>query len=279
MKNALLSLLLLLLLLAPAVHATEEGFAQVSREEAGLAINESRASIYEMSVNNLSTNRVSDIFVVAQNLLDANYALEKQNESYNYFSVILKTRELAEVKREAFEVSDSLRALEINLIDAENSEGANFSEARELFASAKKEFRAERFEKANDAIDSTYAKIEEIEQSHTKLRAIYEASTRTIAGFFQRNWQIIIIFVTTLSILAMIFWKKIMIIRISRKIIRLELEKKTIDSLIMEAQKNYFVNGVLSEDTYKVKTQKYREMKRDINRQIPIFKTRLKRLS
>ena len=55
----------------------------------------------------------------------------------------------------------------------------------------------------------------------------------------------------------------------------MERRRENITRLISEAQKQYFEKGEMSEIRYYVRTKKYAELIRDINRQIPLLKEKL----
>jgi hypothetical protein len=58
---------------------------------------------------------------------------------------------------------------------------------------------------------------------------------------------------------------------------RLRAEQEVIRSLIAKSQKDYFEKGKLSEATYHARIEKYSEMIRDLERQIPLINEELAR--
>lgn len=64
---------------------------------------------------------------------------------------------------------------------------------------------------------------------------------------------------------------------IKAKIKKLELKEKTLRGLVMQTQKDYFHSGKMSEGMYSIRTNKFAELIRDIERQIPLLKEELAR--
>lgn len=60
-----------------------------------------------------------------------------------------------------------------------------------------------------------------------------------------------------------------------RKIQNLEMRKKTLKGLIMKTQGDYFNSGNMSESAYEIRTKKFAEIVRDIDRQIPLLQEEL----
>ncbi len=237
--------------------------------EAYNAILQARKDIAEMEAANFSTQLVKDLLFEAEQIYNAQLALEERGGKPEYYLVIERTRKISKIKETAFLLHDELKALEAKLREV-NSTG-NFSEAWKIFEQAKKEFYDERYEKVPELIDKTYKKIIELQALSTRVAAIYKATTKSITKILEMWWKEIIATIIVILFFIIVFWRKIKLWRIDRKIKLLELEKSVLRELIKKAQYEYFQLGKIPEVVYRVKVRKFGELIRDINRKIPLL--------
>jgi hypothetical protein len=66
---------------------------------------------------------------------------------------------------------------------------------------------------------------------------------------------------------------------LNKKLEHLYLRRTTLKKLIAKTQKEFFEKGTIDETTYHIRLNKYGEIIRDINRQIPLVKEELESLS
>jgi len=247
--------------------------AQVADKDEGKeaydALQKAAGYMQEMASAGFSVIKVNDTITDATNLYNANLALEEKTGAADYSSVIDKVASIEGIKSDAFETYDELTALESKL--KESAKNTNMSEAETIFEEAKKEFYDERYAQSSVLIETCYKKIIETEATSSRIRALYEASTKTLAGFFQRNGPTILIVLAVLLILFAIFKKRIYTHFIKRNIQRLGLEKEILGDLIKKAQTEYFQKATISEATYRVRINKFGELIRDINRRESIL--------
>lgn len=267
-------LFFLFLLLASFTLAQQE--EKREKEIAYEAILAAKDHMSKMQAADFSVRKVNDTILEATTLYEAQVALEEKTGSADYSRVIKAANSVAEIRKEAFKVYDELNALETRL--KELSKSQDMSEAIKIFNEAKKEFEDERYEQTSEAIERCYKKINELQATLTRLKAIYEASTKTIAGFFARNYKAITIAALILLITYFFLGGKIRCYFINRAIRKLEIEKQTLNSLIKKAQYEYFQKGTVSEATYRIRISKFSELVRDINRRIPLLKVKIERV-
>ncbi len=265
----LLTAFLVLLIFSAGVFA-------YNQQDAEEALSEAEECIQEMKAANLSTQRVDDLSGQAEDFYEAQLLREEQNLTASYEFVVSTSNQICELKTKAFQVYDELKALEFEVESARDS-GINMEEIDPLYTEAVEAFESERYEEADALISETYDKISEVEATTTKVRAFYEASTKTVRGFLERNWEILLTVIVISTIAGLILKNRISIILLKKQIRHLELEKETIYNLIKNVQKVYFDEQEMSESEYLTKTKKFKEIIRDINRQIPLLKTELEK--
>jgi len=120
-------------------------------------------------------------------------------------------------------------------------------------------------------INDAYEKAIELKASATALNLFYKTTTRSIKTFFSENWKYLAGIIICIILFYFIFRKKIYVWMIKRKIERLEFRKNVIKNLIKKTQREYFSEGKMSEGIFNIKTKKFAELIRDIERQIPLL--------
>lgn len=230
------------------------------------ALNQSIKSMQEMIEAGFSIQRINDTLSQAEQLFQAQSALLKAGGTPDFSLILERTNEIAKIKKQAEESSDELKALERRLRDVRGESGT-FA----ILEKAKKEFADERYDKVTPLIEDTYSKISEEQALQTRFRAIYEAGTKTIRDFFKRNWKIITSMTSLIFIIYSILHKRISIFLINRKINNLNFEKEVLQKLIKRAQYEYFHLFKIPEELYHIRIEKYGELIRDIDRQVPLL--------
>jgi len=275
MKNVVISVIFILLIASFTSFVYAQGEKR-EKEVAYEAILAAKDHMSKMQAAGFSIKRVNDTVIEAIVLYEGQVALEEKTGSADYSKVIETANSVAEIRKEAFKVYDELNALSKRL--EELSKSQDMTEAIEIFNEAKREFEDERYEQTREAIDTCYKKINELQATFTRIKAIYEASTKTLAGFFARNYKTLTIIALILLIIYFFFGEKIMCYFLNRAIRKLEIEKQTLSNLIKKAQYEYFQKGAISEATYRIRISKFSELIRDINRRIPLLRVKIEEL-
>jgi len=230
------------------------------------ALNQSRIDMQEMIDADFGVLRVNDTLNQIKQLFEAQFALQEKGSSPDYYLVIKGAKEIAEIRKQAEETNDELNALESRF------EGiSNESKSYSLFNEAKMEFKDERYEKVSELVEETYLKISEEQSIQTRIGAVYTAGTKTIFGFLKRNWKMLTLTIIFITMFYLIFRKKIVIFLIDRKIKELNFEKEVLGNLIEQTQYEYFHIFKIPEELYQVRIEKFGELIRDIDRQIPLL--------
>jgi len=250
-----------------------------SYDEASICLNSSFKILDDMHEKNLSTKRINEILDTAQQIFNAQKIMIEagKNKTGDFSGVLLRCDEIVKLHTDAINALDQYIALKRFANEALTSD-INMSEVNTVFYEIELEMQNERYDEALVLIDKGYSKISEIKASHTTLNLFYDATKNSVGRFFQRNWKPIAVFLSLIFLLFLAYRMQISKWLVKRKIKKLELRKDTLRNLIMEAQKEYFGLGKISEGIYHVRTVKFAELIRDIERQIPLLKEDLARM-
>lgn len=216
--------------------------------------------------------RYNDTLAFATQIYEAQIALENASGKADYSLVQEKIKELRALKQNALRASDELKVLEMTI---NQTKGIDLAPVIEIYGEARNEFNSERYEESIKLIDTAYKKISELEAVETKIKAIYDAGSRNIMGFLNERWKDIALAALAVAIIYLLTHTTVSAWFIKRKIRSLEMRRNSIKGLLSKAQKAYFEERSLGETSYYVRTKKYGELIRDINRQIPLLKEEL----
>ena len=260
------------------LSSLEDSYQEIDYHNRTLAkdwIDNVKEDIAELEDLGLGIVRMGDILGEAEQSYEAQKALE-DNQGIPNFKFVKENINIIEgIKDEAIEVSDEFAALTFYMDSLDES--LNLSEAEVLLLQAKEEFSKERYTDTFLLIEQTYDKISYIESMSTTSAVIYTAATQTVTNFLKKYWQTILITLAIIVLLIIILHKRISIYKIKLKIRKLELEKKVLNELIADSQFKYFEEKTIPKETFNVRTNKFKELIRDINRRIPMLKEEIEK--
>jgi len=259
-KSFILILCMFILLIISLTPIKAQGY-----NETVVALNQSRLDLQETIEAGFNVLRINDTHSQAEQLFEAQYALETAGGTPDYSLILERTKEVAELKNQVEEMSDELKALEARINDLGYE-----SEAIAIFSNANKEFDDERYDKVSELVEEAYVIISEEQALQTRFRAIYQAGTETITGFLKDRWKEITFTIVFISLIYLYTHKKIAIYLINRKIKSLNFEKDVLKKLIKQTQYEYFHLFKIPEDLFHIRLEKFGELIRDIDRQIPL---------
>ncbi|MCD4760185.1 hypothetical protein K8R33_04845 [archaeon] len=267
MKKAYLLFVLLLIL---PINLAENQTSDIQQK-----FLEAEDMISELSLNGFNIQRVNDTYKAATQIYEVQKKIK--NENNRDYDLILKyLGEITELNDQAYKAKDEIEYVYLLYDDIkEKNPQINLSEASSLLADMEFEFENEVYDEAYDLAKQSYSKLIEIEGKQTALNLAYQATTKTIKSFIVNNWIIILIVFVAGGISFFIFKNRFIYYRTKHKINKLEIESKVLESLIAKAQKEYFEGGTISEATYRIRTKKFSELTRDINRQLPLLREEL----
>ena len=278
---------LLLIIFVTNVYAQN-----ITRNDAVEAINQSELDMKEMMEAGFSVNYVNDTLISAKQALEradfaeilrsnttgelanqAKKALEGLNwKGFTYDEVINYTNKISSRKEQSFDLSDSIRALELKIGNYKGF-GVSTSEAKDLLNKASTAFKEERYEDAEYFLLEANSNLEEKVAELTTLNII----TETGKGFLEKYWFEIIIFSVFISIAVLFNWIRIKKVRTIEKIKELKAEQKTLMNLMKEAQIDRYKKAEIPESIYNIKMRKYRERLTKIKETIPVLEAKLKK--
>ncbi|MEM4633948.1 MAG: hypothetical protein QW275_02215 [Candidatus Anstonellaceae archaeon] len=238
-------------------------------EKANSTINK----LKEMKVPHLSAY---DQYLLALQWFKGQEAIEMVGGKADYEFVEKKVKEIEAIEKSALRANDELNALEQRIAHADPD--ANLSQAIEIQNEAKREFEDERFSNVISLAERAHQKIAEAEIEAVRSRTLVDVARRNLEDFIRENWQKIVLLAFGVSMLLFLFRRQIRIINIKMKINALKTEKAVLENMIKTTQKNYF-DGKINEMSYKIKSRKFSDMIRDINRKIPLLEEELKKQS
>lgn len=237
---------------------------------------ESQRLMDSLISRNISVQRVNETFQEASQLYSAQLALEKQGGHAVYSQVMKDTESIKLIYDVAIQAQDDLIVFRKYLIKTEMS--INVSEAQSSIDDVEISFSQERFEDTPNLIDTAYNKISEVTAKQTTMNLFYSTTSKSIGKFFQDNWKIIIIVVSAVLILLFILWNRIQKLRLRIKVDSLLAQKQALGMLVRKLQEDYFDKGKISEAEYTVKIERFKEMIRDVDRQLPLLNEALFKL-
>jgi len=252
-----------------------ESSLNISSKDYALACLDNSKQIMNTLMNDgFNTKRINDSIRLAEQIFDSQSKIEQRGGKVDYSSVSIYCKDIENIEVFAYEAKDSLYSLEINFNSFKekvSEYNVNISEVESMVKGIKEDIVSERYENVPEDVLTIENKMTDIESTSTAVNLFYSAVTTSISGFFINNY--IKILITLLVLIILFFAYKLRIKRwvILRKIDKLESEKKVLKDLIRKAQYGYFHQGDLSKGSFSIKMNKYSEMVRDIDRQIPLL--------
>ncbi len=263
----------------------------VTKNEAVSAIQQAEKDIQEMAGAGFSTDSVSDILAQAGLALeradfaeiirsnatgklaeDARKALEGLNyQGFTYEAVLENTQEIASRKKQAYALSDSLRAAEIRIGDYKNQR-IDVTDAEGILEDAKTAFEKERYDEVEILLLKVRSELDEKRAEVSTLNTIVESGR----SYFEKNWINFAVATVVVVFVAWLVWKFYRTKRIRVKLERLKTEQKVLIKLMKKAQVERFETAEISESVYEIRMEKYNERLEEIKARIPVLESMLK---
>jgi predicted transcriptional regulator len=241
-------------------------------DEAQKALNASEKTIAEMQAQNFSVSMVNDTLQEALQIFTAQELINRSGGGADYSLVITKTNSIEEIRASALNAYDELVALEKTLAELT---GADRQAVSQYFEEARAEFYNERYDNVKGKVDAVYQKISEQQALNTKVAAMLDASRKNIVGFFEANWMYLLSAAIVIVVIVSVTANRFLRYRITKKMRTLNMEKVVITELMKDTQRMYFEQAKISDDMYKVRIDKFEELMRDIDRQLPLLREEL----
>lgn len=270
-------------------------FSNSNRADALIALKEAENIMFEMIANGFSIEYVNDTLQIARNSLkQADYAEILRNSSIsetnpikiearrelklvdwrkiNYNLVIENTQKIKDRRNLAFEIYDSINALEskVNNYDSE----FNLDSVKEKIIETKEDFYLDRYDSASEKIVRAREDFESITSESASLTSLREGAK----NFFQRYWFGILIFFIILYIFGNYFFHKIRIKNLEKAISRTKAEQITLNQLMKRTQEERFKENNISGLVYNIRMKKYQEKLNELKEILPVLQNRLSNL-
>jgi hypothetical protein len=266
-KASLLLLIIISILVINfySVSAVESGILQ---NEVESCLNQSEVIISKLQNDGFSIIRVNDTLSEAKLL----YQSQKSSRSgkINLSRIIVYCNEIQNLSQQAYIARDSFQAM-TNFYNQSITEDMNTTSLDRLIEQIDNEIKSERYEKVDTLVDLAYDEISRTQSEFSTLNVVYRNTTRSLKIFFEKNWLTLSVLFILAVIMFLAYRTKVKHWIVERKIANLETRKSTIKSLITKIQTDYFHSGTISESEYNIKTKKFAELIRDIDRQIPLL--------
>jgi hypothetical protein len=191
-----------------------------------------------------------------------------------YDRVIELTDQIYLAKKQAFEAVDLISSVELKIIEYETL-GIDVEPAQDFLAQSRTAIDEERYKDALELVTKADSDLDTKRAEQTFARTILESGK----GYFSRNK---VPLATTAFVLLVIFAvlqfpARIMLLR--RKIFKLKAQKKSLEFLTKQAQKDRFNAGTISESVYNIKMGVYKKKLDKVNEQLPDAEEKLAKLS
>jgi len=261
------------------VNETPEDFNYTHSEsyrDALADLQRANASVAGLRAAGIPYQRSNDLYTTALQWFEGQGALELVGGQGTYIFVFDKVREIRAIERTALAAQDELRALSVRLQSV--APDIDISGVRQLEADAKKEFADGRFEEAQRIARQAYESVSDAESESEHSKTLAESARKNIEGFVQENWKTMLAIVLVAGVLFFLFQKQIRKYLVESKIRSLAGERAVLETMLQSLQKDYFQGGKINELSYHIKTKKYGDLIRAINRQLPLLKEELKKL-
>lgn len=242
-------------------------------QHANASILRAQETVQELRDVNLPAQYASDLLLDAEQYYASQIIIENAGGQAAYERVHSITEKIAALRIEEYRIADELDALEQHIADESGT--ANMISARAMYEEAKKEYRQERFTKADELIDQTYNHINEIKASNTKAKAFYDATRERTAEIVSSMWKPALITSIVLLVLAIVLRGTIRRYRLNAQLRRLHKRLVILDELLKDTQKQYFEEHTISDGEYHLRVRKYGELMRDTHRQIPLLQEQI----
>ncbi|MBN4049208.1 hypothetical protein JYT91_01180, partial [archaeon AH-315-M20] len=185
-------------------------------------------------------------------------AQEKIGVQVDYKKVLEKTKAINDRKERAYEINDLIRASELRIQEFKQ-QNLDTSEVEVVFSNAVDEFKNERYEDAEDLLNTIYGKLIELSAETTLVRTIYRAGKENIVVFIKEHYKALLLIIVLLLIIAILIYNRVMIKILRHRIKDMGVEKDVLEDLMKKAQTDYFAKSNITKQTFEIKTSKYKE--------------------
>lgn len=258
-KSAFLTFMVAILLVSSQAIGQD-----TAKNQAAYMLLQAEKEMSEMSDSGFGVVFVNDA------LLDA----KKAFNATLYSIVVEKTRLISERKIQAYNISDSMSALNFGVEELEEYD-LNTSEIRKLLNRSKIAFQQERYEEAEGLIKQGYTELTNIRAEAALVQVRIRAVRDNLISFVSDNQTSIIAGGIFAAAVAYFVLSKIVVIRTKNRLRDMTTEKLVLKNLMKKAQYEHFQKGILTREGYEIKMNKYKERMQEIKELMLVLKSRI----
>ncbi|MBI4167435.1 MAG: hypothetical protein HY515_00615 [Candidatus Aenigmarchaeota archaeon] len=246
------------------ISSTASG--QIAENKTDYMLSQAEKDISEMSDSGFGVVFVTDALLDARKAFNATL----------YSIVAEKTSLISERKIQAYNISDSLSALNFGIQELEGY-GLNTSEIKEFLNRGKIAFQQERYEEAEGLIKQGYTKLTDTRAEATLIQVRIKAVRENMVSLLKDNQTNITVGSVVAAVVAYVTLSRIVVTRTKNRIKDLKAEKSVLKNLMKKAQYEHFQKGILTKESYEIKMNKYKERVREIKELMPVLKYRIRK--
>jgi hypothetical protein len=180
---------------------------------------------------------------------------------------------IADRKKRALEILDSIRALELRIDEV--SKIGDASKAEEELSKAKDFFINENYGEAEDAVFEGERYLRQVEGEYSIVKAMYGAARDNTVTYVKERWKELVLLVLLVLAAIGVSYSKVSRMRDVKMLEGMRLRRGVVDGLILKVQKDYFSESKISRKVYDIKMRKYREKMLELDERIPVFESQL----
>jgi hypothetical protein len=267
--------------------------ANVSMQDAQLALEESSTIINELYGQGFSTTSASDVYsealLVFQQAtyadilrdksipdsdalkIQARKSLELINwRNLSFEEVIYYTDIIKKYRVDSYYLIDSINAVQ-KKIETYSARGANVSASENLLKLTNTSFYNGQITESLAYLEQAKVQAEADMESMSSLNVL----AKNAQNFFVRYVYWIIFFLVVALIVGYFSWSSIKLNILKKKIAKLETEEKVLDGLMRKTQVERYKENKISGLIYNIRIKKYQERLSEIKQDLPVLKRRL----
>ncbi|MBU0615195.1 MAG: hypothetical protein KJ601_03820 [Nanoarchaeota archaeon] len=277
-------------------------YKDATKDDAFAALLDAEQILYEMKQDNLSIHYINDSLIEARGYFEGNdydvllreieliedpirresakdaliTAERTVGTGVDYPRVMQIVEDIKWRRDKAYELQDRIRAYEI--LFSELSPSMNISTAVLILDNARIELDDERYVKSEDQLSLIDNELDKIRAESTFVRTIIRIGRDTIIAFFVDNYIAIIVFLLLVLIFFMVFFRRLQIYLLKKKIRDMVLEQDVLIKLIKTAQEDYYAHVKIPRKLYETKVFNYKKRAGEIKSQLPVLNRSLDKL-
>ena len=260
--------------------------ASLNQAKAVDCIGNSKAIMQSMVDEGFNVLSINDNLKQAESVFLTQTLLKEKKSPYDFSLVMPYCETITKIREDALAAKDEVNSLMMFYNDSVVP-GMDTTSIEVMVSGVNEAISTERYTEVSALVEKTYTEITTVKSSYTALNIFYASTAKGVMAFLTSknrilqiaNWQFLSGLIVFIFILLLVYRIQIRKMRFNKKLTKLINRKKTIKELIMKTQKDYFQYGTIPEGEHNIKTKRFAELIRDIDRQIPLLQEEIAKLS